>query len=103
MWLWLCSLLGDPVQGEAQTCCREPKAGTDLEETPRGTLYLLQFHLGDVTWERGWCCSAGADVSGFVTVMDVVMSHSVPMVAALYQILALPWDQFGVHCWTPHL
>lgn len=42
-------------------------------------------------------------MSGFVTVMDVVMSHSVPMVAALYQILALPWDQFGVHCWTPHL
>lgn len=72
-----------------RTCCRESKAGRDLEEAPRGALCLLQLHSGGVIWERGWCCSAGAgaDVSGCGTVMDVVMSHLVPMVAAM-----ILWD-----------
>lgn len=31
-----------PVRG-GRSCCRESKAGRDLEETPRGTSYLLRM------------------------------------------------------------
>lgn len=98
----------DPVQGGVQmgrTCCRGSKADRNLEETPCGTLCLLQLHLGDAIWGRGWCCSAGAGVSGCGALMDMVMPTWSPWWQPCIRscgtdpqswkhLPALPWDQF---------
>lgn len=116
-----CSTARNPGQGGmlpvqmGRTCCRESKAGRDLEEAPRGALCLLQLHSGGVIWVKGMvllCWGWGRrarvwDSDGCGDVPPGSHGGSHDPVGLTQRAGSISWHcpgtSFRGHCWTLHL